>query len=224
MGKYWQILMNSIYTRFSENPAKMLIYTGVLGWFLSSAAQVSAIAVNKNIPKEQKYFLIPQEIGDGALNVLSFFLITSVIKGYATRLVSSGKLATPKIRNFLEKSGINIKTKKGWKIKDNIINNNGIIGKEKFDYSKFNIEEMPNYDLIRDDYKPFKSGMEVIGMTLGSILSCNVVTPLLRNRYAASRQQAALSRVNNKPLKSPRGITMDMYQNMAYSKFGNLKI
>ncbi len=213
MSKFMQLFINTIYERFSANPAKMLIYTGVLGWFLSSTAQISAIAANKNIPKEQKYFLIPQEIGDGAVNILSFFLITSAIKGYASKLVSSGKLANIKIRKFLTDSGINIKTKDGWKIKD-----------DNFDYSKFNIKDLPNYDSIKDDYESFKNGMEVIGMTVGSIISCNIVTPLVRNMYASSRQKAKLAKMNKTQLTHPRGISMDAYRNMAYAKYGNLKV
>ena len=87
-------LKDSMYKNFGANPAKMLIWTGVIGWFLSAAAQVFAIAVNDEIPKEQKAFLIPQEIADGAVNVLSFFVITNSVKALASKLVSSGKIAT----------------------------------------------------------------------------------------------------------------------------------
>ena len=217
LARLFQNFKNTILTKYGPNPAKMLIYTGVLGWFLSSAAQVVAIAVNDKIPKEQKMFLIPQEIGDGAINVLSFFLVTTGIKKYASKLVSSGKLATPKIRQFLADLGFNIKTKHGWKVK------------KDFDFSKFNIEELTNYDVIKDEYKSFKNGVDVIGMTAGSILSCNIITPLLRNKYAASMQQknlAQLKELEEQKLKKPRGISMETYQkyaNMKYSK-GSLKI
>ncbi len=201
---------NTILTKYGSNPAKMLIYTGVLGWFLSSAAQVVAIAVNDKIPKEQKMFLIPQEIGDGAINVVSFFLVTSVIKNFASRLVSSGRLATPKIREFLTNSEINIKTKNGWKVLPG------------FDFSKFNIKNMTNFDQISDEYNSFKNGVDVIAMTLGSILSCNIITPILRNKYATNRQRKVLAEFN-KPeiggLKYPKGISMDTYQKQVTMKF-----
>ncbi len=195
---------NTILTKYGPNPAKMLIYTGVLGWFLSSAAQVVAIAVNDKIPKEQKMFLIPQEISDGAINVLSFFLVTSAIKNFSSKLVSTGKLANPKIREFLSKTGLNVEKGLG--------------------QTKFNIESMANYDVIKDEYKSFKNGVDVIGMTLGSILSCNIITPVLRNKYAADRQQknlAQLNKLEQERLKSPRGISMDTYQKYAAMKFSN---
>lgn len=209
-SKMFNNFKNTILTKYGPNPAKMLIYTGVLGWFLSSAAQVVAIAVNDKIPKEQKMFLIPQEIGDGAVNVVSFFLVTSVIKNFASRLVSSGKLATPKIRKFLTDSGINIRTKKGWKVLSN------------FDFSKFNIKNMMNFSQIKDEYNSFKNGVDVIGMTVGSILSCNIITPVLRNKIAANRQQKILARMNaidSEKVNYPRGISMDTYQKYAALKY-----
>ncbi len=207
-SKMFNNFKNTILTKYGPNPAKMLIYTGVLGWFLSS--QVVAIAVNDKIPKEQKMFLIPQEIGDGAVNVVSFFLVTSVIKNFASRLVSSGKLATPKIRKFLTDSGINIRTKKGWKVLSN------------FDFSKFNIKNMMNFSQIKDEYNSFKNGVDVIGMTVGSILSCNIITPVLRNKIAANRQQKTLARMNaidSEKVNYPRGISMDTYQKYAALKY-----
>ena len=58
---------------YGENPGKMLIHTGVIGWVLSSAAQVAAIVINDKIPNEQKMFLIPQEMSDAAVNIASFY-------------------------------------------------------------------------------------------------------------------------------------------------------
>ena len=61
---------------YGSNTGKMLIHTGVIGWILSSAAQVAAIVINDKIPKEQKMYLIPQEIADAAVNIVSFYAIT----------------------------------------------------------------------------------------------------------------------------------------------------
>lgn len=193
-----------IFTKFGPNPAKMLIVTGVLGWALSSAAQVVAILVNDKIPKEQKMFLVPQEICDGAINVASFFIVTSAIKRFASKLVSTGKLANVNIRKFLKNNPL--------------IDNAGnkvIVGKN------LNIENLPDYHLIKDDYKKFKNGIDVVGMTVGSILSCNIITPLLRNKLAAKRQQTYIAK--NTTYKVPR-ISMDDYRNISAAKFGGLKI
>ena len=210
IAKAFDVFKNGIYNKFSENPAKMLIFTGVLGWFLSSAAQVGAIIFNDKIPKEQKLFLIPQEIGDGAVNVLSFLVITSGIKALTSKLVSTGKLATPALRKFIK--GGNIPRKK--------------IGDVTFDLGK-HLETIGNTDLLKE-YKSFKKGTDVIGMTIGSIISCNLFTPVVRNKIAAERQQKMLAREDIRKSNeyiAPRGISMTEFQRMAMMKHSSgLKI
>ena len=88
----------TLYRNYGENPGKMLVHTGVLGWILSSLAQVSAIVLNDKISTEQKSFLIPQEIADAGINIISFYLITSSFKRIASKLVSTGKLTTVPIK------------------------------------------------------------------------------------------------------------------------------
>ncbi|MBQ8168527.1 hypothetical protein IJZ97_03830 [bacterium] len=202
-SKLFDNFKNTVLTKFGPNPANMLIWTGVLGWFLSSTAQVVAIAVNEKIPKEQKMFLIPQEIGDGAINVLSFLLVTSSIKSLTSKLVSTGKLATPEIRAFLKKTGLH--------------SGNGL-GNVKFDISK-----MANFDQIKDEYRSFKNGVDVIGMTAGSILSCNIITPILRNKFATNRKQKMLAndKIKQESIKAPRGISMDAYMKQASLKYSS---
>ncbi len=200
----------SMYKNYGENPGKMLVHTGVLGWILSSLAQVSAVVFNDKISPEQKSFLIPQEIADAAINILSFYVITSTFKNAASKLVSSGKLTTKPIREFLTKQGVN---------------SNEHIGK-----LNFNIEKMANFSDIKGDYKPFKNGVDVVASTIGSIISCNIVTPILRNQYASKRQKQTLAKMNRLDngveLKSPRGISMDAYIKMSANKYssGSLKI
>ena len=199
-----------MYKNYGENPGKMLVHTGVLGWILSSLAQVSAVVFNDRISPEQKSFLIPQEIADAAINILSFYVITSSFKSAASKLVSTGKLTTKPIRDFLTKQGVN---------------SNEHIGK-----LNFNIEKMANFSDIKDNYKPFKNGVDVVASTVGSIISCNIVTPILRNQYASKKQKQTLAKMNKLDngveLKSPRGISMDAYLKMSANKYssGSLKI
>lgn len=195
----------TLYKNYGENPGNMLVHTGVLGWILSSLAQVSAVVFNDKIPKEQKSFLIPQEIADAAVNIISFYVITSSFKKLASKLVSTGKLTTKPIKEFLSKN----------KVVDNIGN---------YD---FNIENLPNFKEIKGEYKPFKNGIDVVASTIGSIISCNIVTPIIRNQYASRKQKQALARMNanTQQLKSPRGISIDDYQKMSSMKYsGSLKI
>ncbi len=206
-------MLGTLYKRYGENPGNMLVHTGVLGWVLSSLAQVGAVVFNDKISTAQKTFLVPQEIADAAVNILSFYVITSSIKRLASKLVSTGKLSTTSIREFLKKEGVTSKNR----------NNIDCIGN-----IKFNIEKLDNFPKIKDEYLSFKNGIDVTASTLGSIISCNLITPVARNQYAAVKQKQAMAKMNKAEENRviyPKGITMAQYQNnsaMHYS--GNLKI
>ncbi len=187
---------------YGENPGKMLVHTGTLGWILSSLAQVGAVVFNDKISPEQKSFLIPQEIADAAINILSFYVITNSLKNFGAKLVSTGKLRTKRIRNFLEKNDLMSK-----------------VGKLDFDVSK-----QPNFSPIADSYKSFKNGVDVVTSTVGSVISCNILTPILRNEYASKRQKQTIAKMQQHQLNNiqhPRGISIDDYQKLASMKFSS---
>ena len=104
MANIFQNVLNWVAKHFSKDASKMLIFTGVAGWTLSSLAQIGAILVNPNISKEQKSFLVPQELADAAVNIGLFFLITQVTKRTTAKLFSTGKFAPEKVREFLTKN------------------------------------------------------------------------------------------------------------------------
>lgn len=191
---------NVMYQKYGENPGKMLVHTGVLGWILSSLAQISAVIFNDKISPEQKSFLIPQEAADAAINILSFYLVTSSFKAVASKLVSTGKLTTKAIKNSLIKKGVR----------------EDLLG--KYDFNIGNLKDIPA------EYKPFKNGVDVVASTVGSIVSCNILTPVLRNQYASKKQKQAIARMHSTGrLKAPTGITMADFQRQAASRY-SLKI
>lgn len=161
---------------YGENPGKMLIHTGVVGWILSSVAQVAAIVINDKIPKEQKMFLIPQEMADAGVNIASFYLITQSFKSVAAKLVKTGKLLPGNVRKILAES----------KLADSI-------GKNTFNIARD--AHLPK-DLAQN-YKSFEDGVDVVATTIGSILSCNIVTPIVRNEIAAKRQKSGIAKMNS---------------------------
>ena len=202
-----------MYKNYGENPGKMLVHTGVLGWILSSMAQVSAVMFNDKIPKEQKSFLIPQEIADAAINIISFYVVTSSFKNIASKLVSTGKLSTKSIRAHIERSGKNLSE---------------YLGKIDTDIAK-------DFPEIKGEYKTFKNGVDVLASTVGSVISCNIITPVLRNEYAARKQKQIIAKMNGENKKQPvlkpnRSLSMEGYIKMASEKYpssfysSNLKI
>ena len=190
---------DSIAKHYGDNIGKMLIHTGVIGWILSAAAQVVAIVINDKIPKEQKMFLVPQEMSDAAVNIISFYLITQTFASVAGRLVKSGKWLPGAVRNFLEKSDLRDK-----------------LGKKGFDVT---LDGKLPKDL-QDKYDKFHNGMDVVATTLGSILSCNIVTPLIRNEIAANRQKKGIARLNAKNTEVSQLTTVSApYQKVSMKDF-----
>ncbi len=200
IANQWSKFKVHMLKNYGENPGKMLVHTGTLGWILSSLAQVGAVVFNDKISPEQKSFLIPQEVADAAVNILSFYLVTNSMKNVGAKLVSTGKLRTRRIRNFLEKNELM-----------------GKVGKRDF-----NIADQENFAPIADHYKAFKNGVDVVTSTIGSIISCNILTPVLRNEYASRRQKKTLAHMQEYQMKNiqhPKGISIADYQKLASLKY-----
>ncbi|MBR5555442.1 hypothetical protein IKU74_05455 [bacterium] len=209
MSKQFMNVKNYLYKNYGEAPGKMLVHTGVLGWILSSAAQVTAVMFNDKISAKEKLFLIPQECADAGVNIISFYLVTNTLKNIGSKLVSTGKLVTPKIKQYIKQNNLTEE-----------------IGKITTDIKKGMTGD------IREHYTDFKNGVDVITSTTGAILSCNIITPVLRNQYAANKQKEVLAK-KNANIKSPsleytsfhKPLRMTDYQLNAYSKYSsNMKI
>lgn len=72
--------LRNLSSRFYKDTAGMLIVTSAMGWILSSAAQIAAIACNRKLSKKEKSFLIPQEAWDGVTNVGLFVTFSTAAK------------------------------------------------------------------------------------------------------------------------------------------------
>lgn len=197
--------LTSIYKNYGENPGQMLLHTGTVGWVLSCLAQVGAIITNDKIAPEQKTFLIPQELGDGLINILSFYLLTSSVKNLCSKAVLNGKIANKAIKNYLTKN----------KLEKNI-------GKIDFD-----IKKTANFADVKDEFVSFKNGVDIIASTAGSILSCNIVTPILRNEYASRQQKSANEILHTQKEEGItknshlyNRVTMQQYQQNIYKNSG----
>lgn len=173
----WTSVKNYIYKKYGEESGKMIVHAGVITWATASLAQIAAVVFNDKIPKDQKKFLIPQEIADGVINIAAFYVVTNSLKNIAGKLVSTGKWSTRGIRNFIEKNPT-------YKIKMGDMSTN--LGKTFKENKEFH-----------DTYDTFKGGAEMFASTIGSIASCNLVTPLIRNSWGASQQKKSINRDKN---------------------------
>lgn len=169
-----------VYNNFKKNTATMLVVTGTIGWGLSSLAQIGAIIFNPKIKKEQKSFLVPQAFLDAAINIGAFFLITQSTKKIVSKMASTGKIAPTKVREFLNKNKVY-----GDKV-----------GKLDLDLDEV-LKNEPKFP--KDSYYSYKNYATTLGTVGASILSSNIVTPILRNAAASDVQKKYL---NNRPQSS----------------------
>lgn len=82
-----------IIANFANDNAKFLFISAAAGWFLASSAQTFGIVANKKIDKEDKKFLIPQEIADGTANIGLYALFTAPLMRLTEKMIDNGKIA-----------------------------------------------------------------------------------------------------------------------------------
>ena len=172
---FWAKLKGTIYEKYGRESGKMLVHAGLITWITSAVSQVVAVALNDKISPDQKKFLIPQEVADGALNVLAFYCITNTGKNIAGKLVSTGKWSTKAIRDFVEKNPL----AKNIKMGDMSTN----LGKTFRDNEEFH-----------ECYDKFKGGMDMFSAVVGAVASSNIITPIIRNRIGAEKQKDSIAK------------------------------
>ena len=185
MANPLQGMLNWVARNFRKDASKMLIWTGVAGWGLSSLAQIVAIVVNPKIPKEQKSFLVPQEMADAVVNVGSFFLVTQVTKKIVAKLFSTGKIAPKTVREYLQK--------------------NKELYKDKIGKLDFDLDEVlkKNGDFPKEQYYSSKNFYTSIATVGAGVLSSNIITPLVRNYGASKMQKTYLDKSQTQPAVNP---------------------
>ncbi len=204
MPKIFNSMLEWIAKNFRKDASKMLIFTGVAGWSLSSLAQICGILFNPEIPNEQKVYLIPQELADAAVNIGSFFLVTQMAKKTVSKLFSTGKFAPKEVRKFLDK-------------------NKDIYGK-KIGKLDFDLDEVlkKTADFPKDSYYTCKNFGTTVATVGAGILSSNIITPIVRNNMASSMQKKYID--EKKALEKQPVKKNTSFKSNPYSYSGNLRI
>lgn len=94
---------------FANDNGKFLFINAAIGWFLASAAQTFGIMTNKKIDKEDKKFLVPQEVFDGLSNIGLYAIITAPLMNMTDKLIDKGVIS---FRN-VDKNSAEFKSLKG---------------------------------------------------------------------------------------------------------------
>lgn len=175
-GSLMQRGLEYIYEHFKKDTGLMLIITGAAGWILSSGAQMLGIIFNPKIPREQKGFLLPQEFFEALTNIVTFLGITYLTKKSISKMASTGKIAPQSVRDFLNKN----KDIYGDKI-----------GKLSLDLDDV-LKTEPKFP--KESYYAYKNFVTTVGTVGASILSTNIITPVVRNYLASSTQKKYINK------------------------------
>lgn len=156
-------LGQKIITKFASDNAKFLFLSAAAGWILASAAQTLGIAASQKIDKEDKKFLIPQELADGAANIGLYALFTVPLMMLTEYVVGSGKFIkfkgaapnSPELKNITDGAKV-IASFVGAVVSSNVLtpivrNKLGTIAQRKALRQKVQIND-PSYDPY---YQPF---------------------------------------------------------------------
>lgn len=212
----FQKLLDEIAKQSTYNTANALIFLAAGGWLASSLAQVAGIYFNKNYTKEQKSFMIPQELADAFVNIGAFLLVTKSLKSLTSKMVETGKLTPKSIQTFLREKGL-------------------LSERGKFD---FNVTEVEGFHRCRQTYNNFKTVAESTAALVGGVVSSNIITPVLRNKIAAKRRhslmeklneldsgkdQQATERVNPDVIKTPRHTFEDFRSGIEKQPYNNME-
>ena len=183
---------NYLFEHCSKDIGSMIIWTTIIGWIASSSAQILGIYRNSKYTDKQKKFMINQELADAGVNILSYFAITMPIKTVAKKLVTTGKIIPKSVQAIItqEKAHHNL---------------------GKLD---FNISKEPYFTRIEKPFNSFNNFMSTSAAVLGGTISSNIVTPILRNRFASKRQSMP-SRFDNTFNRKQQNIR----QNTAFEAF-----
>ncbi len=85
--------IQKLIAKFANDNGKFLFINAAIGWFLASAAQTFGIFANKKIDKEDKKFLVPQEIFDGLSNIGLYAIITAPLMNLTEKMIDKGVIS-----------------------------------------------------------------------------------------------------------------------------------
>lgn len=170
--------------KYSDDTSNLFLHAGAIGWVLSSLAQTVAIAVNDKISPNKKRFLVPQEIADGIVNVGLFYTLTSSITALTKKLINLHKIKFDES----EKAKKILNIPKGSNLQEIIIPKTGLNSDEIKLATKYHGKIVGIAALVS------------LGM---QITACNILTPILRNKYASYRHKKFLQEQRENFIHNP---------------------
>lgn len=219
MNKALELLQNSAINLLKKaykaggNTDKVVIGLGAVGMIVSMLAQLSSIKSNKKLSDEKRTFLLHQETVDGLTNTALFFGFTTLLSSIVKKQMDTGRILTPQIKAQLEQAAIKLgktyeqiikdaKTsmnketlkslKKGEKNCDigTVVENSKIFEEVKrLADAQTPKKQMENEQAEADIFATTKSGLAMIATIVGSVISNNIISPIVRNKISNDMQE-----------------------------------
>lgn len=203
-AKFAKWASEKIYNTFGKSSGKMLLATSMIGISMSSFIQAMAVLVNDKYTMSQKAFMVPQELGDAMLSIVSIFAITKPTQRLMSKLVKTGKVMPKNILRYMEENKmIQKRGKTDFDFEKEVKNILQTI--EKSDkFIKSNEKERtflvnPHKNIL-ENYEEFQDSASAVATTIAGITSTCLVVPLLRNTIASHYQKKHIDFINNNPV------------------------
>ena len=194
-------LVEFVYKHLEADSGTMILITSIIGVALSTIAQTGAVILNKNYTTSQKAFMVPQELAEGCMSICSMFIVTKPIQSFAKKYVSTGKILSKDMIQYLKK--ISLIDKRGDRNFDLPQAVNKIVEKIKKS-DEFINSSTTNQKKILSEHNKFLSSYDstldatsAIATTFGSIVSTALISPLVKNTVAANYQKATMNTISN---------------------------
>ena len=191
-----------MYNHYSKDGGKLLVHLGAAGWAFGAIAQIAMLLGDKSIDKDQKKFLLPQEAADAAVNVVMYYSVCEIIKRFGDSMVEKGRFLTDDIAKEILKmkpsSLSDLKVNEWGKLftskelksnlsellsnpsRLNIFKKAPVVEKETIkNIAKSALEKLEAH----------KNNVGIVTAITGSVLACNVITPIVRNMIASNIQK-----------------------------------
>ena len=168
LGKMIQEPMQWAGKQYVKDPALVTntITSGCFGLF--SVGQAVAISKSNKIPREQKDFLVPQSLAEGALRVGITFSLAQATKRAGELMLEKAKIMPKEIPQKLKNADALQKV-----VNPKVTTR---VKSEMLDVAPETINKITK----------FHKGLSLLsGTLLGTVLGLNVVTPFVRNKFAS---------------------------------------
>lgn len=199
LARFAKSASEKVYKHFGKNSGNMLLATSILGFTISSLAQIAAIIVNKKYSVSQKAFMVPQELGELFVASSAIFLITKPMQKFASKLVKTGKIMPKSLTQYVKEN--NLASKRGSLDFDFSKEVKGIIEQIQKSDSYISSKEkellLEKHHQALNSYETTADAVSALTTTAAGLLTTGLVVPVARNRFASYYQKQNMDVYNN---------------------------